>query len=812
MAGKKKTTKETKSCKKTTSKSSKTDESGEKTTNNNDSNNEALQNCNEEFDVKVTTSENYELLEPPTVLNINHTQEDNSITVEKLLSENNNTNDHSSIVERLLSGNFDSNGDQDQVIDLSVPVNRDRDLLPLQAVYLDNGVSEENLQQSQSCDPLALAIQKSVFVNLEPTNPVQTDLMILNSGVNSVIENNSDYVVEYLTPPTRGNEERINKKRKILESLCNIEENTTRLKKIKVDNEVLDLDCEWEECSVNLDSWSKFMEHVRKHISDTQIRPAEKENDEDVFVCLWEECGFECMASDEMVRHINYHSFHTKVKCQGLNMVKLQGLRGCSLDTNQRNIFQDLTDPFKCKWFGCPEFDKNYEHPQYFYWHVASHADEATEFDCNWDDCCKKNFASKTRLREHLRSHSQEKQFACPTCGALFATKIKFFDHLKRQQDTDASFICSNCNKAFALERLLRDHMRSHINTYECKECGMFWPTPSALKTHFAYRHSDERLVPCEDCDYKAKSHHDLKVHARSHQGEVLPCMEGCGFVCKSNQVMKNHFLKVHLKNSRKYACHLCEAVYGRGALLTDHLKKKHKITSTTSRFRYSLDEATGMYRVQLYRFELQDEEKDGGNLEIDTEVESVYQASPAPSSMYQASPAPSSTNYQPSPAPSSTNYHPSPAPTPTPSSFHQPSSAHYPSPIPHPGGGENSDIASVGGGMPILAVRSGHGKTSSNQPGGHSDWSSQEGGGTSVYSEFSSSMRSSMHSQFSESVRSSVHSTVEAITIQSYQELGYTFPFGTKISEEFDVEQVSRKFRCSTPGIEIDVTKDEFS
>ena len=31
----------------------------------------------------------------------------------------------------------------------------------------------------------------------------------------------------------------------------------------------------------------------------------------------------------------------------------------------------------------------------------------------------------------------------------------------------------------------------SHINTYECKECGMFWPTPSALKTHFAYRHSD---------------------------------------------------------------------------------------------------------------------------------------------------------------------------------------------------------------------------------------------------------------------------------------------------------------------------------
>ena len=35
-------------------------------------------------------------------------------------------------------------------------------------------------------------------------NPaVQSDLMVLDTAVNSVIENNSDYVVEYLAPPTR---------------------------------------------------------------------------------------------------------------------------------------------------------------------------------------------------------------------------------------------------------------------------------------------------------------------------------------------------------------------------------------------------------------------------------------------------------------------------------------------------------------------------------------------------------------------------------------------------------------------------------
>ena len=35
----------------------------------------------------------------------------------------------------------------------------------------------------------------------------------------------------------------------------------------------------------------------------------------------------------------------------------------------------------------------------------------------------------------------------------------------------------------------------SHINTYDCEECGMCWPTPSALKTHVLYRHSDVSIA-----------------------------------------------------------------------------------------------------------------------------------------------------------------------------------------------------------------------------------------------------------------------------------------------------------------------------
>eukprot|EP00088_Acartia_fossae_P003414 TRINITY_DN11430_c0_g1_i1.p1 TRINITY_DN11430_c0_g1~~TRINITY_DN11430_c0_g1_i1.p1 ORF type:complete len:734 (-),score=123.90 TRINITY_DN11430_c0_g1_i1:243-2444(-) len=582
----------------------------------------------------------------------------------------------------------------------------------------------------------------------------------------------SNYVVEYHVPSSLS-EARANNKRKLAESLLNVEDNTTSLKAIKVDFdfEEYDLDCEWSDCSFNSKSPNEFMEHVRQHIADCEVRVGDSPN-ESFFVCLWEDCGFECGEGNakEMTRHINYHSHHTQLKCKGLNLIKMHGLKGCSIDTNMRNLFQDLTAPFKCEWLGC---DTEFEQPQLFYWHVNRHINELEEEEetrtCEWKSCSK-TFKNITRLREHMRSHCQEKSYGCPTCGALFATKTKLLDHLKRQQVTTGSFTCTNCNKTFALERLLRDHMRSHINTYECEECGMCWPTPSSLKNHIMYRHSKTRDFPCESCDYKAKSHHDLKQHSRRHQAEVLSCMEGCGFVCKANSVMKHHFLKVHMKNSPKYACHLCEAVYGRGALLTGHLKKKHKITSTTSRFRYSRDETTGMYRVQLYRFEMQEEEKEA-DLEIDTEVESLCQASPAASSVYQASPTPS-TLHHPSPTPS-TFPHPSPTPS---------SSLHQPSPIPQ---------VFIAGGQHVV----------------DSVWSQ----GDSVRSQ-GDSMRSqgdSVRSQ-GDSVRSQL--STDGIYVRSFKDLGYTYPFDDKTDEQNIMDPLYNKFRSSTPGVEIDITTDEFS
>ena len=81
------------------------------------------------------------------------------------------------------------------------------------------------------------------------------------------------------------------------------------------------------------------------------------------------------------VRHINFHSFHTKIKCHGLNMLTSHGLQPCLLDPAQRNIVPDLSELLQCDWLGCQLGSHlDWELPHQFYAHVAGHAEEVS---CN---------------------------------------------------------------------------------------------------------------------------------------------------------------------------------------------------------------------------------------------------------------------------------------------------------------------------------------------------------------------------------------------------------------------------------------------
>ncbi|XP_039352465.1 histone H4 transcription factor [Mauremys reevesii] len=397
--------------------------------------------------------------------------------------------------------------------------------------------------------------------------------------------------------------------------------------------EKLVLQCEWEMCTYVASKMEEFCDHVSEHL---QLHLRGEHRDEmnplEEYTCLWQECGF-CSpeSSADLVRHVYFHCYHTKLKQWGLQALQSQSdVSHCQLDFQSRNIIPEIQENFLCLWEYC---ERSFDNSEWFYRHVEDHSfcseykaagKENHVVFCGWKECdC--TFKGRCKLREHLRSHTQEKVVACPTCGGMFSNNTKFFDHIRRQTALDQQrFQCSHCSKRFATERLLRDHMRNHVNHYKCPLCDMTCPLPSSLRNHIRFRHSEERPFKCDYCDYSCKNLIDLRKHLDTHSKEpAYRCeFEACSFTARSLCSIKLHYRKVHEGDSEpRYKCHICDKCFTRGNNLTVHLRKKHqfKWPSGHPRFRYKEHE-DGYMRLQLVRYEsvelteqlLKDREKQG--------------------------------------------------------------------------------------------------------------------------------------------------------------------------------------------------------
>lgn len=379
----------------------------------------------------------------------------------------------------------------------------------------------------------------------------------------------------------------------------------------------LNLECEWGSCEEVYHDTEGFCKHVEGHLDTLNITEEDVEEGEaGIHNCLWRECGF-CSSegTEELRRHAFFHCFHTKLKQLGQQVLEDQpDLNKCTIGVG-RNLIPDIPDNFVCLWEDCEQ--RPFENPEWFYRHVEMHSlcvdipagDCEFPVRCGWKDC-EATAKGRPKLKEHLRSHTQEKVTACPGCGGMYASNTKLFDHIIRQSALEGhgKFQCSHCSKRFATERLLRDHMRNHVSHYKCPLCDMTCPTPSSLRNHVKYRHSTEKPYSCEYCEYSCKNQVDLRKHLDSHSSEpAFHCdIPGCGFTSRSLSTIKIHHKREHQGDFiARYKCHVCEQCFTRGNNLTVHLHKKHqfKWPSGHPRFRYKEHE-DGFMRLQLIRYE----------------------------------------------------------------------------------------------------------------------------------------------------------------------------------------------------------------
>lgn len=384
---------------------------------------------------------------------------------------------------------------------------------------------------------------------------------------------------------------------------------------VNIKYEEMTLQCEWNDCNGVYDSMTTFTEHVNEHLMQHlgASLQGEDKSGQDIH-CCWRECNTDIDGDIACyLRHVYFHTFHVKIKCIGALLLEKTGRQLCLYDSISRNLIPELPECLECGWKDC---HAQFENAEMFYQHVQSHSDTFPEGNnviggckCQWEGC-NVVVKSKHKLKDHFKSHTQEKLVACPTCGALFSCRTKFFDHLNRQPGyiSGKQYQCSHCNSTFGAERLLRDHMRYHVNQYKCPYCDMTSPSPSNMRLHIKYRHSTEKPHKCNLCDYRCKSQADLQRHMDKHNTDlpILCQVPDCQYSTRYFRCLEHHFKKEHQQlDTSVYECHVCNSTFTRGSILTKHLKKVHKFNwpSGHNRFRYK-QHTDGKFRLQTVRYE----------------------------------------------------------------------------------------------------------------------------------------------------------------------------------------------------------------
>ncbi|RUS83919.1 hypothetical protein EGW08_008333 [Elysia chlorotica] len=418
--------------------------------------------------------------------------------------------------------------------------------------------------------------------------------------------------------------------------------------------------CEWCDCTHETGSMNEFNHHVglhRRAYTQHCGPSAEQGEEEFIFYCQWRDCQSQIEGKvDDFARHLFYHTFHQYLKFLGQHIQTVDGMEPCGLGSLSRNMIPELPEKLMCRWQDC---NMVYDNPYIFYSHVAHHSEEIPKKKTKQPFvCCKTVFKSWYKIREHMRSHTQAKVVACPTCGGLFANNTRFIDHLMRQVQTADLRIHWNTglhckteaaegekddtqedeeeeeggaegnggddqnssgksgnrrrSEAGAKDGEKSDALKVSFRAKTAADLRIHWNTGLHCKTEAAEGEKDDTQEDEEeeeggaegnggdDQNSSGKSGNRRRSEAGAKDGEKSDALKVSFRFPKSKQNLPGEKL-----NQPLFQCHVCERKYRRGHMLTRHLKEIHSYSwpSGHRRFRYKLHE-DGFWRLQTVRFE----------------------------------------------------------------------------------------------------------------------------------------------------------------------------------------------------------------
>lgn len=107
---------------------------------------------------------------------------------------------------------------------------------------------------------------------------------------------------------------------------------------------------------------------------------------------------------------------------------------------------------------------------------------------------CKKGFLRKENLESHLNIHNGIKPFPCVVCEKKFVSQKNLDAHLKVHNGTVKKTACKICGKK--ISHGIKEHMRTHsdFKEFSCHECNMKFLTKGALAKHVKRKHENKEL------------------------------------------------------------------------------------------------------------------------------------------------------------------------------------------------------------------------------------------------------------------------------------------------------------------------------
>lgn len=190
---------------------------------------------------------------------------------------------------------------------------------------------------------------------------------------------------------------------------------------------------------------------------------------------------------------------------------------------------------------------------------------------------CARKCISASVLAIHMRTHTNEKPYQCPSCVKKYKDSGTLKRHIERNhlQHRERRFICENCGKGFYSKSDITIHMRVHTGEtpYTCSICLSRFTQMSAMLRH-KRRHTGSKSHVCSTCGKlfwtkeELKKHHSVHNDVRSFECPI------CNVQFKQKSNIKKH-MAIHADPNR-YVCNYCGQTFTLKGNLKSHISRKH--------------------------------------------------------------------------------------------------------------------------------------------------------------------------------------------------------------------------------------------